>query len=89
MMGKTDAKEGEHSIAMYNTHRRSAAHKDRHFCQQDPIQMEPAYRNTASVQAWRSIETQQAMPTSSPNVMVKGVELGEGNWKGTSVERGD
>lgn len=38
--GDTDAKEGEHSIAKNNTHRRSAAHTDRHFCQQDPIQME-------------------------------------------------
>lgn len=49
MMRETDAKEGEHSIAKNNTHRRSAAHTDRHFCQQDPIQMEPAYRNTVSV----------------------------------------
>jgi len=40
MMRETDAKEGEHSIAKNNTHRRSAAHTDRHFCQQDPIQME-------------------------------------------------
>jgi hypothetical protein len=49
--GDTDAKEGEHSIAENNTHRRSAARTDRHFCQQDPIQMEPAYRNTVSVRA--------------------------------------
>jgi hypothetical protein len=47
--GDTDAKEGEHSIAKNNTHRRSAAHTDHHFYQQDPIQMEPAYRNTGSV----------------------------------------
>ena len=46
---ETDAKKGERSIAKNNTHRRSAAHKDRHFCQQDPIQMEPAYRNTVLV----------------------------------------
>ncbi len=49
IMRETDAKEGEHSIAQNNTHRRSAAHTDRHFCQQDPIQMEPAYRNAISV----------------------------------------
>jgi hypothetical protein len=36
----TDAKEEEHSIVKNNTHRRSAGHTDRHFCQQDPIQME-------------------------------------------------
>jgi hypothetical protein len=57
MMREADAKEGEDSIAKYNTHRRSAAHTDRHFCQQDPIQMEPAYGNTASVQARRGRET--------------------------------
>lgn len=49
MVRETEAKEGEHTIAKNNTHRRSAAHTDRHFCQQDPIQMEPAYRNTVSV----------------------------------------
>jgi hypothetical protein len=49
--GETDAKEGECSIAKNNTHRRSAAHTDRHFCQQDPIQMGPAYRKTVSVRA--------------------------------------
>lgn len=57
-MMETDAKEGEHSIANYNTHRRSAAHTDRHFCQQDPTQMEPAYKDTASVQARRGREAQ-------------------------------
>jgi hypothetical protein len=51
MMRETDAKKGERSIAKNNTHRRSAAHTDRHFCQQDPIQMEPAYRSTVSVRA--------------------------------------
>jgi len=40
MMRETDGKEGERSIAKNNTHRRSAAHTDRHFCQQDPTQME-------------------------------------------------
>jgi len=38
--GDTDAKGGGHSIAKNNTHRRSAAHTDRHFCQQDPTRME-------------------------------------------------
>ena len=41
MMRETDAKEGEHSIAKNNTHRRSAAHTGHHFCQQDPIRMVP------------------------------------------------
>jgi hypothetical protein len=54
---RCEAKEGELSIAKNNTHRRSAAHTDRHFCQQDPTQMEPAYRNTASVQARRGKDT--------------------------------
>ena len=49
--GDTDAKEGEHSIAQNNTHRRSAVHTDRHFYQQDPIQMEPTYRSIISVRA--------------------------------------
>ena len=51
VMMETDAKEGEHSIAQNNTHRWSAAHTDPHFCQQDPIQMEPAYRKAVSVRA--------------------------------------
>jgi hypothetical protein len=49
MERETDAKEEGHSIVKNNTHRRSAVHTDRHFCQQDPIQMEPAYSNTVSV----------------------------------------
>jgi hypothetical protein len=52
-MRETNAKEGEHSIAVNNTHRRSAVHTDRRFCQQDPRQMEPAYRNRASAQVGR------------------------------------
>ena len=52
-MRETNAKEGEHSIVVNNTHRRSAAHTDRRFCQQDPRQMEPAYRNRASAQVGR------------------------------------
>jgi hypothetical protein len=51
MVRETDGREEEHSIAKNNTHRRSAAHTDRHFCQQDPIQMEPTYSNTVSVRA--------------------------------------
>lgn len=50
---------GEHSIAKNNTHRRSAAHTDLHFCQQDPIQMEPAYRNTASARAYGGVEVER------------------------------
>jgi hypothetical protein len=82
VMRETDAKEGEHPIAKYNTHRRSAAHTDRHFCQQDPTQMEPAYRNTVSVQARRGKKkTWQATSTSSSEVTVEGVGLGEGEGR--------
>jgi hypothetical protein len=84
MMMKTDAKEGEHSIAKYNTHRQSAAHTDHHFCQQDPIQMEPADRNTGSVLARRGRKRSRQRVT---RVMIEGVGLGK-KWKGTDVERG-
>ena len=65
---ETDAKEDGHSIAKNSTHRRSAAHTDLHFCQQDPRQMEPVYRNMVSVQVRRGIKTQQAISTGNPNV---------------------
>jgi hypothetical protein len=51
MERETDAEEEEGSIVENSTHRQSAAHTDRHFCQQDPIRMEPTCSNTVSVRA--------------------------------------